>query len=285
MVAYVTNVARIEFLHHSRRWGWRLLLVLSYCFPFMAIPPEGGSRIILAMGRQDSIFIGVATIYLAAIILGIVSFYFFVDSLPRDRRTIAPFLSSSPISGKSYILGKLLGMMLSLFPLLIAMVLGKLHLFFLRGVGNLNLWYLWGPLIPLTLAMLVWIAGLVLFLGCLGVKGPAPRIVFGFLWIFVLIASIYRYAPDAGNWFLLFMDVIDYQGQGAIYDFLLIENSVEGIIGLGGGGRFAEITRESLPPLQPWAFSTFFSWQRLWIFGAGTIMIVLSAKIFDRFQK
>ena len=160
--ARLTRMAVGDLRERMRRPAYAVVVLASIGLAALAVPdPESRWAVITISGYRgvyDSAYVGTVTAVASALWISLAGFYVIRTSIARDERSrVGQLLAATPVSTRSYLLGKFVSNLAMLLSMLAVVAVSAVALQWLRGessdldLGRLLLPYLALPLPLLTL--------------------------------------------------------------------------------------------------------------------------------------
>lgn len=209
----VWAIAKVDLLGRLRRPA-TLVTFLLLCFvAYLWVPDPSSGQALMIVDNQRALYnsaaMALATGVLCSFLLGLVGYYLVSESLTRDARSRRGFvIAASPVSNLEYLLGKCLGNAVFLGALVLGYLVSSMAMQLVRGEAPLEIGpYLltYGLLAPPAIFFVSGIA--VLFQAIPWLGGKLGDVVYFFIWMFMLAATITSQEASRGVSFASYIDV------------------------------------------------------------------------------
>jgi len=191
------HLARADFLERARRYSFLITVGLTIYIAYLYLPPSDATYLGFSLGDirgiYNSAWIGSIIAVLCSTLLIVPGFYLVKNAITRDMDTrVGEILTTTPISKWGYAVGKMLSNFAYLSAMVAVIAVAGIIMQVIRGEDlRIDLWRYLAPLILSTLpTMLVVSALAVLFETIPWLRGGFGNIVYGVLWLTVLITTI-----------------------------------------------------------------------------------------------
>ena len=210
------HLARADFFERTRRSSFLLILAAVIVMGVLVNngtllvdmgTPESTRMLIRYRGEFNSAWIGMMTVLLANLFLGMFGFYLVSDSIKRDIRTgVGQIIATTPLRRATYLLGKWLSNFAVLAGLVLILAVAALIMVLFQSETALDPGALLMPFFAVALPNMALTAALAVFFETVPwLRGALGNLVYFFLWMLLnptlaLAGSVLPSIPDpAGN--------------------------------------------------------------------------------------
>jgi hypothetical protein len=195
------HLALADFFERTRRYSFFLtlaaiiylgVLVNNGTMTVELGPADLTQTWIRFRGEFNSAWIGMMTVMVANVFLGLFGFYLVNDCIKRDIRTgVGQIIATTPVSRATYLVGKWISNSLVLFVLVLILAVAAAIMVLLKREAALDLGVLLMPFLTVALPFMTLIAALaVVFETVPWLRGAVGNAVYFFLWIALIMLSL-----------------------------------------------------------------------------------------------
>ena len=169
----IYHLARADFYERARRSSFLLILAAAIVIGFLVNngtlkvdlgTPESTRLLIRYQGEPSSAWIGMMTVLVTNLFLGVFGFYLVSDCVKRDIRTgVGQIIATTPVRRAAYLLGKWISNLAVLLVLELILAAAAVVMVLLRSETALDPLALLTPFIAVALPTMALIAGLAVF--------------------------------------------------------------------------------------------------------------------------
>lgn len=187
------HIARADFLERARGYAFLVTLCLVIFLGYSVNIGQVSLALDQYRGVYNSAWVGSMMSLVITVFLSLFGFYVIKNSIERDQRTgVGQIMATTPLTRPLYVLGKWLSNFAVLSALVGVLCLGAVLMQLIqREVPQIDLWALLAPMLFISLPMMAFTAALaVLFEAISWLRGGLGNVLYFFLWIFGLTASL-----------------------------------------------------------------------------------------------
>jgi hypothetical protein len=194
------HLALADFFERTRRY--RFLLTLAAVITMGVLVNNGTLAVTVSMreanlswsfsrGEFNSAWIGMMTVLVTNLFLGLFGFYLVSDCIQRDVRTgVGQIIATTPVRRAAYLVGKWISNCLVLSVLVLILAAAAAVMVLLKGEARLDLGALLMPFLAVALPNMALTAALaVVFETVPWLRGAVGNAVYFFLWVFSFTAT------------------------------------------------------------------------------------------------
>ncbi len=189
------HLARADFLERARRSSFLLILAAVIVMGVLVNngtllvdlgSPESTRLGIRYRGEFNSAWIGMMTVMVANLFLGLFGFYLVSDCIKRDIRTgVGQIIATTPVRRATYLVGKWISNFAVLAVLVLILAVAALVMVLLQSETALDAVALLMPFLAVALPNMALTAGLAVFFETVPwLRGALGNVMYFFLWIF-----------------------------------------------------------------------------------------------------
>jgi hypothetical protein len=286
------HLARADFLHRTRSYGFLITLGITLYVGYFFIPPNHSSYATMTIGDHrglyNSAYLGSLMALLISPFLSLAGFYLVKNAIDRDIQTrVGQILATTTLSKPLYTVGKTISNFAVLAVMVAVMGVAAVVMQFVRGEDlTLHLGQLVMPLLFISLPVMLVVAALaILFESIPWLRGGLGNVVYFFLWISALSAPIARLDKGVhGSYNDLFGTGTLVPSITAACEAAFPGSNKTGLnlgINVKESGKFWDLTTFRWDGL---AWTTQVVVGRLWWLGVGLGLALLAAVFFRRFD-
>jgi len=284
------HLMRADLFERARRYSFLITLGFVVFAAYLYVPPKEADYLTLGLsnyrGVYNSAWIGGAMAVLCSALLSLPAFYLVKNAVERDERTrVGQIIATTPLSKPLYTLGKAFSNFVFLAVMVGVIALAAAGMQLIRGESlHLDLWALLSPFVFCVLPAMAMIAAIaILFETIAWLRGTFGNVVYFFLWMGVLVATVASMPADPRQ---IAVPAADVWGISIILSSMMQATAVAFPNYMGS----VEIGAATLPaPLQTFTW-TGIHWTpgivlgRLFWFGAAIGVSLIAAIFFRRFD-
>ena len=185
----VWAIARADFLERTRRYSFLVTLIAAVLLGYAAATGRVLMRLDDYRGVYTAGWIGTMVATVTTIFVSLVGFYVVKNAIDRDRSTrVGQILAATPLSRRSYMLGKLASNFAVLAVIVGVLAVGATVMFFVAGEDpRFDAWALLSPFLLVALPSMAIVAALALCFEAVPLlRAGFGNIVWFFGWCFAV---------------------------------------------------------------------------------------------------
>jgi hypothetical protein len=194
---------RADLFERARRYSFLITLGFVVFAAYLYLPPKEADYLTLGLGNYrgvyNSAWIGGAMAVLCSALLSLPAFYLVKNAVERDERTrVGQIIATTPLGKPLYTLGKAFSNFVFLAVMVGVIALAAAGMQLIRGESfRLDLWALLSPFVFCVLPAMAMIAAIaILFETIPWLRGTFGNVVYFFLWMGVLVATVASMPAD-----------------------------------------------------------------------------------------
>jgi len=189
----IYHFMRADFLERTRRNSFFIVLGLTLFIGYLLVPPVDATYVTFMRafyrGVYNSAWIGILFGTISVTFLPLFGFYLVKNAIDRDYQTrVGQIIATTPISKRTYLLGKALSNLALLCTILLALTIMAVTMQFVRAEDTqLNLWAIIAPIWLLGVPVLAGVAAVAVFFESVSfLRGGVGNIIYFFFFMVVV---------------------------------------------------------------------------------------------------